>query len=224
LSQEVAALLPLALGVALSPVPIVAVILMLATPRARTNGPAFAVGWVAGLILVTLVTLVVAGDAHDKDSTSSEVLSWMSLVLGILFLAIAAWQWAVRPKRGVPPTMPKWVAAVDDFSPRGSLGLGGLLSGANPKNLALTLAAAASIAQAELDTDRTAVAGAGFVFVGSLSVAGPVILFLVAPNRAARPLDAVKDFMTAHNTAIIVVLGLLLGARLAGSGIADLAS
>jgi hypothetical protein len=37
--------LPLAIGVALSPIPIIAVVLMLTTPRARSNGPAFVVGW-----------------------------------------------------------------------------------------------------------------------------------------------------------------------------------
>jgi len=35
--------------VALSPVPIIAVVLMLGTPRARVNGPAFVLGWVLGL-------------------------------------------------------------------------------------------------------------------------------------------------------------------------------
>jgi hypothetical protein len=44
--------LPLAVGVALSPVPIIAVVLMLTTPRARANGPAFVLGWLVGLGLV----------------------------------------------------------------------------------------------------------------------------------------------------------------------------
>jgi hypothetical protein len=39
--------LPLAIGVALSPVPIIAVVLMLTT--ARANGPAFVLGWLVGL-------------------------------------------------------------------------------------------------------------------------------------------------------------------------------
>lgn len=34
-------MLPLAIGIAISPLAIVAVILILTTPRARTNGPAF---------------------------------------------------------------------------------------------------------------------------------------------------------------------------------------
>ena len=41
--------LPLAVGVALSPMPIIAVVLLLTTPAARRNGPAFVLGWLAWL-------------------------------------------------------------------------------------------------------------------------------------------------------------------------------
>ena len=44
MGEAIGQTLPLAVGVALSPVPIIASILMLVTPRARANGPAFVVG------------------------------------------------------------------------------------------------------------------------------------------------------------------------------------
>jgi hypothetical protein len=46
--------------------------------------------------------------------------------------------------------MPKWMAAIDEVTAGRALGFGVLLSAVNPKNLALTLAAAASLAQAGL--------------------------------------------------------------------------
>ena len=49
LSQAIGGFLASAIGVALSPVPIIAVILMLGTPKARSNGTVFALGWVTGL-------------------------------------------------------------------------------------------------------------------------------------------------------------------------------
>ena len=64
--------------------------------------------------------------------------------------------------------------------------LGAALSGANPKNLALTLAAAASIAEAGLDPADEAIAVAVFVALGSLTVAGAVLFYLVDSKRAAR--------------------------------------
>ncbi|HUK72944.1 MAG TPA: GAP family protein [Streptosporangiaceae bacterium] len=49
MGQAIGGSLPLAIGIALSPIPIIAVVLMLTTPRARANGPAFVLGWLLGL-------------------------------------------------------------------------------------------------------------------------------------------------------------------------------
>jgi hypothetical protein len=65
--------------------------------------------------------------------------------------------------------------------------IGAALSGANPKNLALTLAASASIAEAGLDLADTAIAVAVFIALGSVTVAGSVLFYLVDAERAARP-------------------------------------
>jgi threonine/homoserine/homoserine lactone efflux protein len=51
-------LLPSALAVALSPIPIVAVVLVLGASHARTSGPAFALGWIAGLTVVSSVVVL----------------------------------------------------------------------------------------------------------------------------------------------------------------------
>ena len=53
--------LPFAVGVALSPIPIVAVVLMLTTQRARVNGAVFIAGWLAGLAVVGAIALSIAG-------------------------------------------------------------------------------------------------------------------------------------------------------------------
>jgi hypothetical protein len=118
--------------------------------------------------------------------------------------------------------MPKFMSALDQFAPGKSLVLGAALSGANPKNLALTLAAAATIAQAGLSGGETAVAVGVFVVLGSLTVAGPVLYFLIAGDRAAEPLASIKQFMAAHNAVIMMVVFLLLGAKLLGNGMAGL--
>ena len=59
---------------------------------------------------------------------------------------MATKQWQKRPKPGEDPEMPSWMAGIDSASPGRACLLGLALSGANPKNLALTLAASASIA------------------------------------------------------------------------------
>ncbi len=219
LTTAIGDLLPLATAVALSPIPIIAVILMLGTPKARTNGPAFAVGWVAGLAAVSMIVLLVSSGGDDADATSSGV-DWLQLLLGLLFLVMAARQWKKRPAEGEEAVLPDWMTSVDHFTAGKSLGLGLALSGANPKNLALTAAAAASIAQAGLTGGEDVVAIAAFVVLGSLTVAGSVLYYVIAPARAAGPLASIKAFMTVHNAVIMMVVLLLLGAKLIGAGLA----
>jgi threonine/homoserine/homoserine lactone efflux protein len=222
--QAIGDLLPSAVGVALSPVPIIAVILMLGTPRARSNGPAFAVGWVLGLVVVSVIVLAAASGADDPDSGASTSADTVKLVLGLVFLVMALRQWRGRPREGEEPTMPKWMSALDEFGAGKSFGLGAVLSGVNPKNLALTLAAAASIAQARLDGAESAAAVAVFVVLASLTVAGPVIFFLLAGDAASKPLASIKAFMSEHNAVIMMVVLLVLGAKLLGTGISGLSA
>jgi threonine/homoserine/homoserine lactone efflux protein len=219
LSQAIGSLLPAAVGVGLSPIPIVAVILMLGTPRARTNGPAFAIGWVLGLTVVAVVVIVVFGGADEPDSTASDSVNWLQVGLGVLFLSMAMKQWRKRPKRGETPAMPKWMETVDHFTPARSFVFGVLLSAVNPKNLALTLAAGAVIAQAGLSAGDDAIAVAVFVAIGSIGVAGLVLLFLIGGEHATKPLASIKEFMEDHNAVIMMVVLLVLGAKLIGSGL-----
>ena len=222
MGQAIGGLLPSAVGVALSPVPIIAVILMLGTPRARSNGLAFGAGWMVGLVVVSVIVVVAASGADNPNSGQSTVVDWITLVLGVLFLGMAAKQWQGRPRPGVETVLPRWMLAIDRFTPVKSLGLGAALSAANPKNLALTVAAAASIAQAGLSAGGATVAVVVFVLIGSTSVVGPVLFYLAANDRAAGPLTSIKAFMSDHNAVIMMIVFLVLGAKLIGNGIAGL--
>lgn len=93
--------LSFAVGVAISPVPIIAVILVLVSGRARANGPAFLVGWLVGLGVVGTVVLLLAGRAEASDG--GEPATWvgvLKLVLGALLLLLALKQWRGRPHDG----------------------------------------------------------------------------------------------------------------------------
>ncbi len=61
MGQAIGGSLPLAIGIAISPIPIIAVVLMLTTPRAKINGPAFLLGWLLGLGIVGTIVLTIAG-------------------------------------------------------------------------------------------------------------------------------------------------------------------
>ena len=219
LTDVIGDLLPAAAAVALSPIPIVAVVLVLGSPRARTAGPAFALGWIAGLGVVSVTVTLVAGGAAETSDGVDTGISWGLAAIGLAFLVMAAQQWRKRPKPGEQPEMPSWMASVgSDSWPRAWV-LGLALSAANPKNLALTIAASASIAQAGLTAAESLVADAVFVAIGSITVVGAVVLALVAPRAAARPLDAIRRFMIDNSATIMMVLLLVLGFKILGDAI-----
>jgi threonine/homoserine/homoserine lactone efflux protein len=221
MGQAIGNILPLAIGVAISPVPIIAIVLMLGTPRARSTGPAFAAGWVAGLTIVgSIVLLLASGNATDSSGESATWVSVLKLVFGVLFLLMAARIWHGRPRPGHEAVMPKWMHAIDGFSTGKALGAGALLSALNPKNLALTAAAAAAIAQTGIPGGQEAIALLVFVLLGSLTIIVPVVIYFAMGTEAKEILDGIKTFMVAHNAAIMTVLLLVLGAKLIGDAIA----
>ena len=134
MSEAIGAVLPLALGIAISPISIIAVILMLFSPRARQNGVAFLAGWVLALTVVGAIVLVLAeaGRVGSDDSTSN-VTALLKALLGVLFLFLASASGATARPRGEQAPMPNWMAAIDSFTTGRSLGLAALLAGVNPK-------------------------------------------------------------------------------------------
>lgn len=221
MGQAIGDILPMAVGVAISPVPIIAIVLMLGTPRARSNGPAFAFGWLAGLSIVgTVVLLLASGNAAEDDGTPATWTTVLKLVIGVLFLLIAARTWHGRPAPGQEAEMPKWMQAIDTFTTGKSLGAGVLLSAVNPKNLALTIAAAAAIAETGIPSGEQAIALGVFVLLGSLTILAPVVIYFAMGAQAKEILESLKVWMAAHNAAIMTVLLLVLGAKLIGDAIA----
>jgi predicted transporter len=223
MGQGIAEVLTFAVGVAISPVPIIAVILMLFSQRARVNGPLFLLGWVVALAVVSGVAYVISDRSNaSSSSTTSDTISWGKIVLGVLFLLLAARQWRSRPKPGSEPEMPKWMAGIDALKPGKALGLGVLLAGVNPKNLILTLGAAAGLAQLRLSTTDAVVSLIAFVVVGSLTIAIPVVYYLLGGDRAKHALEELKGWLAVHNAAVMTVLFLVFGVDLIAKGIPPL--
>lgn len=223
MGEAIGQILPLAAVVALSPMPIVAVVLMLVTPRARSNGPAFILGWVVGLTAlgVTLLALADPAGASEDDDPATWV-SWLKLVLGALLLLIALRQWRARPQGTEEPPAPKWMGAIEGFTAVKAAGAGALLSGLNPKNLLLAVAAAASVAGTGIPGGQQAVAYAIFILIGTIGVGAPVVIYFGLGDRAPRLLGSLRAWMAHNNTVIMAVLLLVIGAKLIGDGIAEL--
>jgi threonine/homoserine/homoserine lactone efflux protein len=219
LADAIGQVLSFGVGVALSPVPIIGVVLMLATPRARSNGPAFIAGWILGLAVVGTLVLLASSGVASEQGEPADWVSWLKLVLGVLLVAVAVKERRSRPSDEAEPEMPKWMEAIDTFTPGKAAGFGALLSGINPKNLLLCVGAAAAIAQTGVSAGEQAVALAVFVLIGTLGPGAPVAIYFALGERSEQILERLKAWMSDNNAAIMAVLCLVIGVKLIGDAI-----
>ncbi|MFB6561913.1 GAP family protein [Streptomyces sp. NPDC056400] len=222
LIQAVGAVLPEALAVALSPFPLIGIVLILAGRRGRRNGLLFTAGWIVGLGIAATLVVVVFGGADDPESPSSAIADWGRVLAGAALIVLGARTWWQRPRAGDETGTPRWMASLDDLSASRALLLGLLLSGANPKNLVLTASAATSIVEAGAHHGDLVVAATVFVLIGSCTVLGAVVIHLLGGQRAASFLDSVRQFIITNSAVITAIVLLLLGASILGDGLTGL--
>ena len=224
MGESVSAILPQAIGVAISPIAIIAIILMLFTAKARVNAPLFALGWFAGLAIVAGIAYL-AGDASDVSS-DDDASNWafvLKTVLGVLLLVLAIRQWNGRQRPGDPPKPPpKWMQGIDQFTPVKAFGLGALLSGPNPKNLLLSMAAGTTVAQLGATGTDAWIAILIYALLGTVTIAGPLLYYFLAGKSAEKNLDELRGWLGANNAAVMTILFLLLGISLLSDGLKGL--
>mgnify|MGYP003443963973 CR=1 FL=1 len=68
MGSAVAQVLPLAIGVVASPLPIIAVILILVGPSGRAKAMSFLAGWLAGILVVGLIGVLLVNQASGSSS------------------------------------------------------------------------------------------------------------------------------------------------------------
>jgi hypothetical protein len=223
MGHVIADLLPYAEGVAISPMPIMVVILMLFTARGRGNGSAFLVGWMASLAIAGGVVLLVSGARGLSVGSGSSVLGpGIKLLLGLLFFFLAYREWRKRPQPGEEPDMPKWADSIDSFTPFVALGIAFLMGGLSPKNLSLTLAAALTLAEADLKVAQTVIGLGAFILLASVTVAVPVLYDLLAGDSAEETLKGWRAWLSANSATVMFILFLVFGMVLLGKGIGGL--
>jgi threonine/homoserine/homoserine lactone efflux protein len=183
------------------------------------------IGWVVGILAITVTVLVLVGQAGNTSSGKpSTISSIIKIVLGALLVLMAARQWQARPKEGEAGTMPKWMTAIDSFTFMKAAGLGLALSAANPKNLIMCVGAGTTIGAAHLPGGQDAVAVAIFTIIAACSVAIPVVGYLAAKHKMATPLTNLHAWLTQNNAAVMAVLLLVIGMTLIGKGIGALSA
>lgn len=219
--ELVAGILPLALVVAVSPINIVAAILLLFSQRPIANATTYLLGFVLGVAAV-LAGLTALADAVglSPHSGRSQGASVLLLALGLLLLAVAVRKFARRPGRGEDPEQPKWLDGVSRFRAGRSFAVGVLVGALNPKNIAVGLASAVIVATADLPARQQVGVIAIYTVIASIGVAAPIVTALVLGDRSEEVLGSWKEWLGRNNGTVMAVIYLFFGVILLGKGIA----
>jgi hypothetical protein len=217
--------LPLALVVALSPVPITVVIVLLTTSRATANGIAFAGGWFVGLAVVGAILLVI--EAQAPESESGHPATWVSVlkvVAGALLVLAGGWQFWRGRGRETSPALPNWMGRLEGLSPARGFLAGTGLAGVSPKNILLILGGLSVINATGIRPRDQALAFAVFAVVGTIGVAIPVAISVVLKDRASTVLAKLREWMTEKQFLIMAILSSGIGVKLIADGVNALAA
>jgi threonine/homoserine/homoserine lactone efflux protein len=225
LGQALGAVLPLAVAVAIFPVPIIAAVLMVGSDGGRAKGLVFVLAWCCGLAAVGAVVLLLTGVSDASDG--GEPATWLSVLilgLGLALVAAAVNQWRGRPGEGEETPTPGWMRAIGDFTLVKAAGAGFALTALNPKNVLLVVGAAAEIAEFELPAGQEIAVLAVFVVIASIGVLTPLVLSVALGERSRELLDGLRGWMARHNAAIMAVLLLVIGVKLIGDAVSGFSS
>lgn len=214
-------LLTIGVAVAISPLAIVAVILMATSGKGRTNGTAFVLGCYT-FAIVFIGLLVLLGRSSGTDEAGSEphyAVDALEIALGLALVALAVVQWRKRSSTETP----KWMESLDQLTLMKAFLVGVLISGPlSPKDLPLLVAAGGRISQASLAVAEVVAVILVFGLLGVMAVAVPWVLSVVAPGQVEKKLAAPRDWLVANHAVIMTVLFVILGTKLVGSGVSDL--
>jgi hypothetical protein len=221
--RAIGEVLAFGVGVALSPLAIVAVVVMLVAPGGPQTAWAFVAGWVISLSLVSTAVLLLA-DGGDA-STSGEPATWVSvvkIVVGVLLVLFALRQCGGRGE--AEDEAPAWMRKLDNVTVTKAFGLATLFNVVKPKNLLLAIGAGVAVAQIGAKPGGQAVGIAAFVIIATAGLAIPLAIHLAMPDRGRDVLLALRDWMVRENAIIIAVVSLIIAAKLIGDALVSLTS
>jgi hypothetical protein len=207
------------LVVTIEPIPITAMILLLATERGLFKGLGYVIGWLATLVaIVALTILVTGGKPLIPNSNPSTGALALKLAIGVVLVAIAYRRWGSW-QSAQPKNQPKWMTGLDRVNPLTAAGLGFLL-----QPWVLVAAGVADITTAKISSTAEYIAVFAFCLLCSASLLTMETYAALRPAKVKDALAALLAWITSHRDQVIVFLSLGLGLYLVAKSIYGLVS
>jgi uncharacterized membrane protein YidH (DUF202 family) len=210
-------LLPLALTVAFTTVPIVVTLVVLVNFADAIRGWMVTAGYAVGLIIV-LGAFTFGFLRIPAPSGNSTIIATVELVAGAALLTLGIIR-IVRRKhqpRRVSST-PRLIAGLHHLSKPRSFALG-LSFAVHPENLLLCAAASARILAGNIAFADRAFVIVGFAIVGVSTVAIPTAMYAVSADRVKPAMERAQNWLTRNSHSVTSIVLVVVGAVLIGAG------
>jgi hypothetical protein len=211
-------IMPVAVAIAVNPVPIIAAIVMTATERPVANG----VAYLAALIAVSygfgaVVLVLFHGTALGAGTRTGHLIMVLWLFIGLAFLAAFLFLLVRRPKAGKEGDEPGWMHWIGRLGPLGAAVVGVMLVNYEMEGPALSDILASPVTRTE-----AFVALALFVAVAVSTSAVPVVAYVAAPGPVGTVLERAKEWLTRYNRPILMAVFAAIGVLYTVKGAAGL--
>lgn len=219
--QALGALLPIAVAVAFSSVPLTVTILILLSPNRRKAALPFLVGWIIGVAaVITLSAAAAAALSQPLRRGRDTTIAVLEIVIGAA-LAVLAVIYLRRRSRANSTGLPHWLAAVDSFGPFVCFAIAVVLS-FRPKGLLLGIAGGLALNAAKIKADTAVLLIIIYTAIATSTVVVPIVASLVAPQRMEPKLVSARDWLAANGRILTSLVMFLIGVVILGSGLRDL--
>lgn len=219
--QALGGLLPIAVAVAVSSVPITAAILILLSPKRNRAALPFLIGWIVGIAAVISLSALGAQALPKPPRRGADtVTAVLAISVGLALIVLAA-IYLRGGSESERTGMPRWLSAVGSFGALASFGVAMALN-VRPKGLLLGIAAGLALHAATLKLSETAVLVGIYTVIGASTVAVPIVASFIAPGRVEPRLIAARDWLSQNGRILTSVMMFVIGIVILGGGLTKL--
>ena len=219
--QALGGLLPIAVAVAFSSVPITATILILLSPNRNRAALPFLLGWVTGAVAVIILSLLGASLLSEPRRRGADpIFAALEILIGIGLIVVGAVNLR-RNSQTESTGLPRWLSAVDSFGALATFGIAVLLD-FRPKGLLLGVAAGLALHAASVNVGEAAVLIAVYTLIATSTVVIPIVASLIAPRQVEPKLITARDWLARNGRILTSSMAFMIGVVILGVGITNL--
>lgn len=198
------------LGASVSPIAVMVLIAVMAHKNAGKNSLSFILGYTA-----TLIAIGIAGVSifHASSVKASKTHGYIDLLLGIVCFALIAYTVSQKSDRKETKKIK------DDINPLKAITLGSICMFSNPSTYVIYISGLHIIGATKLKVTDSLLSLTLLTLVTLSTIAAPIIIYFVFPQKSEKMLDALKKWLLQHKRTIGIAVLVLIGSYLSIKGI-----